>query len=59
MCINEKREKKKLKNEEEMEEKVKKQKLESSPEREKRMGRPVMQRSVIKKEVKKKLIEIV
>lgn len=42
-----------------MEQKAKKQKLESSPEREKRTGRPLMQRSVIKKEVKKKQIEVV
>lgn len=42
-----------------MEEKAMKQKLEASPERERRTGRPIMQRSIIKKEVKKKLIEVV
>jgi hypothetical protein len=42
-----------------MEEKAMKQKMEESPEREKRKGRPIMQRSIIKKEVKKQEIEVV
>jgi hypothetical protein len=41
-CINEKRDNKKKKNEKEMEEKAIKQKLEASPERERRVGRPIM-----------------
>lgn len=53
-CITRKRERKREKNEEEMEEKAMKQKAEAEPEREKRKGRPIMARSVIKREKKKK-----